>query len=378
MSSGSHTSKRLSSSSNSSSKSALKYKIEDIADAVVSVNPNIKEISANILYRFIGPYITRRSYNTAVRIQYSKFIMNFIKDIPRNICLVQDGNMYKLHDKITLSTQIGSKSAIGIVYKSTTKNNVLFRIATKLMGNDEENEKEIHISNLVSNAVLTNKNPHFVITYGYYNCNVPNSNTQTSVIDILNNNYFIFLNELASGDIISLLEGIKQGKIKSFNLYNFIFQIFISLYSFHNLGYIHGDAHVGNFLYHKVKNGDYVYYKINGKNIYVKNTGYLWMIWDFGFSFEKDEDLTNQFKEDFNEILTSLHSKYNRIIPEEDKEEDFLEFLDNLLYKLLDVNNEREYIDFFIEELIRMQPYTVSTKNDVEKTLLNSRPYVIG
>ena len=56
----------------------------------------------------------------------------------------------------------------------------------------------------------------------------------------------------------------------------------MSIAILHSLGINHNDCHAGNFLYHKIKPGGCFHYKINGVDFYIKNLGYLWVIWDFG------------------------------------------------------------------------------------------------
>ena len=64
-----------------------------------------------------------------------------------------------------------------------------------------------------------------------------------------------------------------------------IFQIFIALHTFHiQTDHVHNDAHLGNFLYHKITKGGYWHYKYNDTDIYVPNTGYLVVIWDPGLA----------------------------------------------------------------------------------------------
>ena len=60
------------------------------------------------------------------------------------------------------------------------------------------------------------------------------------------------------------------------------------------LSMFHNDAHHGNFLYHKIDEGGYFYYKIYDVDYYIKNEGYVWLIWDFGLvkKFEKNNDAT--------------------------------------------------------------------------------------
>jgi hypothetical protein len=71
-------------------------------------------------------------------------------------------------------------------------------------------------------------------------------------------------------------------------------QVFIAILSFHSLGYSHNDAHWGNFLYHKINPGGYIKYNINGYEVFIENLGYLWIIWDYGFTklFDKLDILT--------------------------------------------------------------------------------------
>ena len=46
-----------------------------------------------------------------------------------------------------------------------------------------------------------------------------------------------------------------------------------------------------NFLFYKIKPGGYFHYKIYNKDIYVKNMGYLWVIWDYMVTkIEKEQD----------------------------------------------------------------------------------------
>jgi predicted unusual protein kinase regulating ubiquinone biosynthesis (AarF/ABC1/UbiB family) len=100
---------------------------------------------------------------------------------------------------------------------------------------------------------------------------------------------YIQINELASGDLSNLLSSSdKRDEL------NIIAQTLISIMFFHNLtNSFHNDAHTGNFLYHKIKPGGYFHYNIYGKDYYLENQGYLWVIWDFGiiepFTFIKNK-----------------------------------------------------------------------------------------
>ena len=86
-------------------------------------------------------------------------------------------------------------------------------------------------------------------------------------------------------------------------LENAFAQIMMSILSFHRFtSLIHKDTHAGNFLFHKIKKGGYIHYVFNKKNIYIKNVGYLWIIWDYGLA--KDMNQLHYFIIDYIKICT--------------------------------------------------------------------------
>ena len=79
---------------------------------------------------------------------------------------------------------------------------------------------------------------------------------------------------------------------------------------------LHCDAHSGNFLYHKIKKGGYFHYNLFGIDYYIKNIGYLWIIWDFELSlpFDKNKYLLNgDFKYIINEFMPKKKLNKNHI-----------------------------------------------------------------
>jgi hypothetical protein len=113
--------------------------------------------------------------------------------------------------------------------------------------------------------------------------------------------YNIYVNELAKGDLNSFLKlyDKRDSEITEGILLNAVAQIAMSIASLHSIGIRHNDTHYGNFLYHKIDPGGYIKYTIKYiktdpkditkktteyKTFYVKNLGYLWVIWDFGIS----------------------------------------------------------------------------------------------
>lgn len=65
---------------------------------------------------------------------------------------------------------------------------------------------------------------------------------------------------------------------------NIFFQIYYALFFVMSMGYLHLDAHWNNILIQKVPPGGYWIYQIANKNYYIKNLGYICILWDFGWA----------------------------------------------------------------------------------------------
>ena len=285
----------------------------------------------------------------------------------------------KIGSKIILNKQIGLPSKHGIIYLAHFKKSNIF--AVKITSQAINNRDEIIILHILTKFVIELKCPHFPISYGYLECNNEHSNNYNKIKSYFpelinkNNKYYIQINELANGDLYSL---ILKGHI---NLLNNIIQIFISIMFFHNyMNCYHYDSHIGNFLYHKIKPGGYFYYNIYGKDYYLENKGYLWVIWDFGvilpliegpkrnISINHDYKLflerlvlmikkVNRFKSNENNIilllLKNIITKYDNII-------------DIKLLKIID----KEILEFLLKNVSSFT--TIKPSN-----LLNKNPYII-
>jgi hypothetical protein len=122
------------------------------------------------------------------------------------------------------------------------------------------------------------------------------------------------MNELANGDAEMF---VYQNYNNAKKINNAITQILISIYSFHCEGYLHNDSHWGNFLYHKIKPGGYIKYIINGKELYLENIGYLWVIWDFGNLVTHFDKYIGQIAKDYMVLLASFENVSTKsILPE--------------------------------------------------------------
>jgi hypothetical protein len=93
-------------------------------------------------------------------------------------------------------------------------------------------------------------------------------------------NLIITLNELADNDCNNFIKVYYNNKKI---IWNALVQIILSIMFFHKyINAFHRDSHSGNFLYHITTPGGYYHYNIYGKDFYLENIGFLWVIWDFG------------------------------------------------------------------------------------------------
>ena len=209
------------------------------------------------------------------------------------ISLTDKANVYKLTENLLLHKQIGSYSIYGVVFKTR---NINFNykdipdLALKIQQIKKTTEKEKEIFKIVSDIGLKNKIINFPIFYKSLECS---NEILQSVISkypkVVRNykkkfkKYEIILSELADGDINSIF----KSDIMPLNeklLINILHQLIISISSLHSIGYLHNDAHFGNFLYYKIKDGGYFHYKINSKDYYIENLGFFVTTTDYGMT----------------------------------------------------------------------------------------------
>ena len=222
------------------------------------------------------------------RIEYYKKIKKYVKNINKNQCLKYTGttdgyNNYLITDKIKIIKQIGNKSSYGSIFLSiiepSLSNSTELKFACKVMPVTIRNDDEIKICNKLTLEVLHNNNPNFPMIYKTFNCDIiENKKTYPEIIK--NQKYYIMIMELAKGDLKDFLYTYYYDYEL---IINAIQQILLSILAFHyKINKLHNDCHYGNFLFHKIKAGGYFHYKVFNKDIYVKNLGYLWIIWDYG------------------------------------------------------------------------------------------------
>jgi len=139
--------------------------------------------------------------------------------------------------------------------------------------------KEVTTMFLGSTLVLENKTQNLPMLYGY----------------TVSEKEIKFLSEYANG---GSFKDWLLGKIRSrAELDNAFFQIFHGLYCLAKyFGVSHNDLHWENVLIHKVKPGGLWVYEINDVKYYLPNLGFVFVLWDFGFSERKKNNIVEDLK----------------------------------------------------------------------------------
>jgi hypothetical protein len=377
---------------------------DDAADKIQKLfKPFIKRVSANIIDR-INFFIIIRKYILSINKKYKNICMRLYKfDKKTNLPI------YRLGNKIILDKQIGSKSVYGIAYlahyendiNNQSKLNTLNKFAVKVINYSINNEIEYKVLTEVSKQVILFKCPHFPITYGLISCDNKNIKSNNNIDlkinksdidkskfypDLINNNLSLYyqINELASGDLT---------KFRSYNsknatlLLNSLVQIYISIMFFHKyINAYHNDAHGGNFLYHLIKPGGYFHYNIYGKDYYLENIGYLWVIWDFGliqpFSNSKliNKNKFGKYKKKLNITCDYIKSiskylEYSRYFDSK-----FITIINkiNLILTKYSLTTNFLLLSDLNKELLKVMISNISTFTTIKPdNIINKKPYII-
>lgn len=235
------------------------------------------------LRKALSPVLKKDAADVPKRLKEYAMVKNYMSSVPPCLTSKPNGKFF-LGDRIDLTKRIGSPSVYGIVYLTKGMGfGRLLKVATKCMAVSPDNTKEIQVLNALTDEVKRSGFQHFPLFYFNKKCNVPLCQQQDAdcPAEFLKQPYYVVMSELAQGDLKSWLH---EDTHKLTEYTSALFQIYMALAKFHSMGLSHNDAHWGNFLYHKVKPGGYWWYKAGSHHFYIKNTGQLWVLWDFGFA----------------------------------------------------------------------------------------------
>lgn len=298
-------------------------------------------------------------------------------------CLTWDGVTKRLlmGDVIDLTQRIGTPSKYGIVYLSQGKGmGRLIKVACKLMAINKSNRDEIAILDKVSHEVTDNNFMNFPMMYASIECDKPVCTRRTPECpsDVLKRKYFVVFNELADGDLKQWLHIDSPHTVDEY--LSALFQIYMALAKLGSMNYVHNDMHWGNALYHQVPAGGWWWYRVAGTDYYIRNTGQMWVIWDFGMVKRTRGQHANGFypKTDFYRIIHAFLHK-NRGGWMEDKQHFPHEVMD-VAKNILSYTKQFPHVSFesiFAEATKSGVPLPIGSQVPSGDRVLNDQPFII-
>jgi len=226
----------------------------------------------------------------------------------------------RVKETIYFKKRIGSDSVYGTAYMNTGRGiGRALKFSIKIMS--DQFTDEVNMLKLMSSLAETKASPNMPITYDVLHCTKLSKNEVKTLRSKITNpskilkigRYYVVLSELANGDMNDFF--LQQHTAEVYE--SVIMQVLISLSTFHSYsGYIHNDAHLGNFLFHKIPPGGYWHYEIEHENpltkntetvdMFVPNTGYLVVLWDPGLAQRINYNMRVEPFVDFDRVLTLM------------------------------------------------------------------------
>jgi hypothetical protein len=297
-------------------------------------------------------------------------------------CLEEiDGKLWLVdYDKnpiVKFNNQIGSKSVNGVAYFNMGKGFArLLKFSCKIMPSKFENTKEVMILNRLTKVVKEGKFPNFPMMYKSMKCTKA-CKTDGCPDVTKKHDYMVVLNELANMDLETWFDEKHTEK----DYESVIMQLILSIKYLHKMNIEHKDLHLKNVLIHKVTPGGYWHYKYDIFDIYVPNTGYFAVLWDFGQSdvnVDYNDTILNDY---FNPLylIANLHEYpdwKHKVLPPK-KTVDIVELLH--LY----AGNGEEHPDIYTEDgflnkVVKAKWSTIHTKKKpTDGVIINKVPYQV-
>ena len=360
-----------------------------------------KNSKANRIQRFLKNKLILNKFTLDNRVKFSKYLQLRLKSISDDDCLetkiFKDGKHgYTIKNTIDLVRKIGTQSAYGAIYLSNIKEGLGgYSIISKVMDASKDNLQEIKLMRLITDTLLiTKKSKHFAAVHKHAICKKKTIiSYQGDTINMPSKLKLVSINELAHGDLKTLVND-RQVAGNSDLMCNLLFQVFISIGTFQNIvGYVHNDAHYGNFLYQKNNEKGYYEYEFNGKKYYLKACGYNMMIYDFGLSKNintsaKLKQYENKIIADYCRIIHAFLSKSygwgnyydlpTRVC--EMRVQSIQKVLNNIYARHIEVNKTpKDMFKYILENaLIPHAPTDMFLTSKPNSNIINSTPYKIN
>ena len=293
------------------------------------------------------------------------------------LCVNHNNNT--LENNIHLIKRIGTSSKFGEAWRShLEKQDIYVDMAIKKIPLEKgDMEKPFSSTSLLSNnsvwsemtcyilcniLVFSKVCPNLPLYYKYFWC--PKCHFMNRYITPKKQPCLLVLNELAEADLEQLWKQYKLNPPVEVTK-SCMFQIFISLYALNKFyGMSHNDLHWGNVLAHKIEEGGYWEYTLQKKRYYVPNTGYLFVLWDFGNAYIKNKikghkdnnDRTATLENDVGHIShlmfrKSIHGNSKKFLKELDKRTEDYDSLPSIIADMFEEYTEKpdesEIIDRF-------------------------------
>lgn len=356
-----------------------------------------KARNANIIKSFLQDKLVINKYNLSNRVNNYYLLKKKLALLRDNDCLekktINGENGYTIRNIINLEKKIGSKSKYGTIYLTSVPNIIgVYPIATKIMKYDNDNISEVRLMTIITNKIILKKlSRHFLIIFGSCTCT-------KRIAEKLR---LISINELANGDLKMLVNN--KDLLRDVELLmNLLFQTYISIATFQNLvGYVHKDAHYGNFLYQLNNEMGYYHYVFDGKDYYLKACKYNIIIFDYGFARKININAKNDLMlankeskrifEDYRRIINAFMNKKSGWgkylnLPDERTNNIMLEIvakLDKMIYNELTtntLNNQHYHVRLFnsiIEEIFLKYTPRGMFITQRPPNVINETPFII-
>lgn len=343
--------------------------------------PPEKSKSKTIFIKEDTDATSQNKYSLDKRIKLYNKAKIYLDKISEKECItrVKSGSreLMTLSNILFMDKKIGTESAYGAIYLSSVKNVPDLSVVSKLTQSTKENLTELIIMEELTEKLLkTKKTKHFPLLYTTHIC--PDLKEKLALVSV---------NELCNGDLKMLVEDPSYNDMKPETIANIIYQIFISLITFHNFGYLHNDTHWGNFLYQNNSEEGFYEYQWKEDRFFIPSCPYNIMLYDFGLS-KKLKNLKK--KECYREIMRPLPAfqpKDMRGWNSGAKKRDINDKIEKIIYELFDISyfggknaNTKNDVFVVILEILNNQFGDMIFKTTLNKDdiILNDEPFIIA